>query len=56
MQIVDRDKLLNGPKEPTDENLLIRRSRRLDLPPNVGAHTAFPLLGMDDSPGVRAEA
>ena len=47
VQIVDRDKLLNGPKEPTEANLLYPQITRLDLPPDVGAHTAFPLLGMD---------
>jgi len=46
MQIVDRQKLLNGPKEPTTENLLYPQVGRLDLPPNAGAHTAFPLLGV----------
>src|SRR5207249_10778399 len=47
VQIVDRAKLLNGPKEPTDENLRYPQITRVDLPPDVGAHTAFPLLGMD---------
>jgi hypothetical protein len=47
VQIVDRQKLLNGPKEPTPENLLFPQVGRLDLPPNVGAHTAFPLLGVE---------
>ena len=46
MQIVDRDKLLNGPKEPTDANLLYPQIARTDLPPDAGAHTAVPLLGM----------
>jgi hypothetical protein len=48
-QIVDREKLLNGPKEPTDENLLYPQVARLDLPPEAGAHTAFPLLGIEIS-------
>jgi hypothetical protein len=47
VQIVDRQKLLNGPKEPTNENLLYPQVGRLDLPPNAGAHTAFPLLGVE---------
>jgi len=47
VQIVDREKLLNGPKEPTDENLRYPQITRVDLPPDVGAHTAFPLLGME---------
>jgi len=46
VQIVDRQKLLTGPKEPTDENLLFPQITRIDLPPDAGAHTALPLLGM----------
>jgi hypothetical protein len=46
LQIVDRDKLLNGPKEPTDENLRYPEVGRLDMSPLVGAHTAFPVLGV----------
>jgi hypothetical protein len=45
-EIVDRDKLLNGPKEPTEENLRYPVIARVDLPPDMGAHTAFPLLQM----------
>jgi hypothetical protein len=45
LQIVDRDKLLNGAKEPTPRNLLHPQIGRLDLGPDAGAHTAFPLLG-----------
>ena len=47
LQIVDRDKLLHGPKEPTPENLLYPQVARLDMPPMHGAHTVFPLLGVD---------
>jgi hypothetical protein len=47
VQIVDREKLLRGPKEPTRENLLSAEVARLVLPPNVGAHTAFPMLGVE---------
>jgi hypothetical protein len=47
MQIVDRDKLLNGPKEPTDANLKAPEVGRLQLPPSIGAHTTFPMLGME---------
>ncbi len=47
VQIVDREKLLNGPREPTGQNLLYPQIARVDLPPDVGAHTAFPLLGVD---------
>jgi hypothetical protein len=47
LEIVDREKLLNGPKEPTDENLRYPVVGRADFPPSVGAHTAFPLLQME---------
>ena len=47
LQIVDREKLLTGPKEPTDENLRYPQVARLDFPPDVGAHTAFPVLGVE---------
>ena len=46
VQIVDREKLLKGPTEPTEANLLYPQVSRMDLPPNVGAHNVFPLLGM----------
>ena len=46
VQVVDREKLLNGPKEPTDANLVYPQISRLDLPEDAGAHTAFPLLDM----------
>src|SRR5437879_367268 len=38
VQIVDRNKLLNGPKEPTDANLLYPQIARVDLPPDAGSH------------------
>jgi len=44
--IVDRAKLLNGPKEPTEQNERYPVIARIDLPPDTGAHTAFPLLQM----------
>jgi len=47
VQIVDREKLINGPAEPTPANLRAPEVGRLVMPPNVGAHTAFPLIGMD---------
>jgi hypothetical protein len=47
LQIVDRKKLLEGPTEPTPENLLYPQVARIDMPPSVGAHTVFPVLGMD---------
>jgi hypothetical protein len=47
VQIVDREKLLNGPKDPTNQNLLYPQIGRLDLPPSVGAHTVFPVLRVE---------
>ena len=47
LQIVDREKLLNGPKEPTPANLLYPQVSRFDMMPTNGAHTVFPLLGVD---------
>jgi hypothetical protein len=47
VQIVDREKLVSGPAEPTSANLRYPEVGRLVLPSNVGAHTAFPLLGVD---------
>jgi hypothetical protein len=46
MQIVDRDKLLNGPKEPTPDNLRYPEIGRLVMSPFNGAHTAFPMPKM----------
>ena len=46
LEIVDREKLLNGPKEPTDENLRYPVVSMLAFPEDVGAHNAFPLLHM----------
>jgi hypothetical protein len=46
MQIVDREKLLNGPKEPTPENLRYPEVGRLVMTPFNGAHTAFPMPKM----------
>jgi hypothetical protein len=45
-EIVDRDKLLHGPKEPTDDNLRYPVIARVDLPADTGVHTIFPLTGM----------
>jgi hypothetical protein len=47
LQIVDREKLLKGPKEPTPQNLLYPQIARLELGPLHGAHTTLPILGMD---------
>ncbi|MFL6796869.1 MAG: LVIVD repeat-containing protein [Xanthobacteraceae bacterium] len=43
MQIVDREKLLNGPKEPTPENLRYPVIGQLDMLPLQGAHSVIPL-------------
>jgi len=40
----NREKLLNGPKEPTPANLLYPQISRLDIYPLVGAHTVYPML------------
>ena len=53
LQIVDRDKLLKGDPNardrfaPTPENILYAQIGRLDLYPATGAHTTFPVLGME---------
>ena len=47
LQIVDRDKLLKGPTDPTPANMLAPQVARLDLMPTNGAHTVFPLLGVE---------
>jgi hypothetical protein len=46
LQIVDREKLLSGAKEPTEANLLAPQIARLDMSPLTGAHTTFPVLEM----------
>jgi hypothetical protein len=46
IQIVDREKLLNGPKEPTDANLNYPVIKQIDLAPESGTHTALPLMGI----------
>jgi len=46
LQIVDREKLLTGAKEPTDENLRMPEVGRLEMSSLVGAHTTFPVLGI----------
>jgi hypothetical protein len=53
LQIVDRDRLLRGdpsssnPLAPTPANLLYPQVGRLDLSPNWGGHTSFPILGVE---------
>jgi hypothetical protein len=46
LQIVDRDKLIKGPPEPTPQNLRSPEVGRLALSPLTGAHTTFPMLKM----------
>jgi len=46
LQIVDREKLLNGPKEPAPENLRYPVVGQLDMLPLNGAHTTVPMLKM----------
>ena len=47
MQIVDRQKLLAGPHEPTAANLRAPEVGRFELSSMNGAHTALPVLGME---------
>src|SRR5262245_9887043 len=46
VQIVDREKLLKGPKEPTAANLRYPVVGELHMLPTNGAHSTIPLLGM----------
>jgi hypothetical protein len=52
LQIVDRDRLLSGNPAsadrlaPTAENLRYPEIGRLDMPPEWGGHTSFPVLGI----------
>ncbi|MFI5002637.1 MAG: LVIVD repeat-containing protein [Reyranellales bacterium] len=46
VQIVDRDKLLNGPAAPTPDNLRAPEISRLLMSAWNGAHTTFPMLQM----------
>jgi hypothetical protein len=43
LQIVDREKLLKGPAEPTPDNLRAPVIGELHMSPLVGAHTVYPL-------------
>ena len=47
LQIVDRARLLAGPREPTAANLLAPQVGRMDLPAFNGAHTTLPVLGVE---------
>jgi hypothetical protein len=46
LQIVDRAKLLSGPREPTAQNLQAPEVGRFTLSSMNGAHTTLPVLGM----------
>ena len=46
LQIVDRDKLINGPKEPTPDNLRYPEISRMAMSAFNGAHTTFPMKDM----------
>ena len=46
VQIVDRQKLLTGPKEPTAQNLAFPQISTFHLNSMNGAHTALPVLGI----------
>ena len=52
LQILDREKLLNGPKEPTPDNLRAPVVGELQMSPLVGAHTTYP-LGKVPHSGIR---
>ena len=47
LQIIDRQKLLTGAKEPTAANLRHPQIAELLLPAFAGAHTTLPLIGME---------
>jgi hypothetical protein len=47
LQIVDRAKLLSGPREPTNANLAFPEVSEFHLSRMNGAHTTLPILGMD---------
>jgi hypothetical protein len=47
VQILDRKRLLEGPKEPTPENFLYPQIARLNMPEFMGAHTTLPVLGLE---------
>lgn len=49
IQIVDRDKLLHdftNPVSPTDAELLAPQVGRIDMSPDQGGHTTFPVYGI----------
>jgi hypothetical protein len=46
LQIVDREKLLKGPKEPTADNLRYPEVAQMPMSALNGAHTTFPMKDM----------
>ena len=52
LQILDREKLLKGPPEPTPDNMRYPEIALMPMTPLVGAHTAMP-LGRLKIPGIR---
>lgn len=54
LQIVDREKLLKGPKEPTPENLRAPVVGEMEMSPLNGAHTTYP-LGKMTIPGFSSD-
>jgi hypothetical protein len=46
IQILDRKKLLEGPREPVVKNLLHPQIGRLNMPEFMGAHTTLPVYGI----------
>ena len=47
LQILDREKLLKGAKEPTVENLLYPQVSLMYTSPHMGAHTTLPIMGVE---------
>jgi len=47
IQILDREKVLSGAREPTPANLLAPQITRIDTPLYMGAHTALPVMGIE---------
>jgi hypothetical protein len=56
IEIVDRQKLLNGPKDTSDESLRYPIVAKVDLPSDVGAHNIFPMLQMQLSEFAKQKA
>jgi hypothetical protein len=47
IQVVDRERLLHGDPAPTPENLRYPEVSQIAMAPGRGAHTTFPVLGME---------